>query len=407
MAIVGFYLDSRRPRRDGSSPLKLSVRFGRSAVMIATGVFLSKEQWHPSLLRVVNHPRRKALNSYLDSLRLNAEGVLHDLALSGAVLTPRLVRSRIVFSGGVPDDRASFLSLFREVCDDRRTKERTHELYRATLKKVLAYADALDVDPESIAFEDITRSWVDGFDAWLMDSSPSKNARNIHLRNIRHVCNVALDRHLTTFYDFRGVSIKAVPTVKRSLSVDQLRALFSLPVEEHQRKYLDFFRLIFCLIGINTIDLCHLKKSDVVDGRLEYDRSKTGRHYSIKLEPEALSLIDVYRGSGSWLLDVLDRYSNFKDFAHRLNENLQKMGEVEIGKHGKKNRSPLFPGLTTYWARHSWATIAASLDVPKETISKALGHGGSSVTDIYIDFDMRKVDEANRRVLDWVFYGKK
>ena len=164
--------------------------------------------------------------------------------------------------------------------------------------------------------------------------------------------------------------------------------------------------MIFCLIGINTIDLCHLRKSDVVEGRIEYKRSKTGRDYSIRLEPEAQALVEKYAGEGEWLLDILDRYANFKDFAHRLNENLQKMGSVEVGKHGKKTREPLFPSLTTYWARHSWATIAASLDIPNETIAAALGHGyGNRITAIYIDFDRAKIDEANRKVLDWVFYG--
>lgn len=67
----------------------------------------------------------------------------------------------------------------------------------------------------------------------------------------------------------------------------------------------------------------------------------------------------------------------------------------------------VLPGVTTYTARYSWATIAASLDIPKETIARALGHGGHSVTDIYIDFDQRKVDDANRRVIDWVLYGRK
>ena len=78
-----------------------------------------------------------------------------------------------------------------------------------------------------------------------------------------------------------------------------------------------------------------------------------------------------------------------------------------VGRVGRKLRKPLFPSLSSYWARHTWATIAASLDIPKETIAAALGHGGNTVTDIYIDFDRRKVDEANRRVLDWVLYGKK
>lgn len=59
-----------------------------------------------------------------------------------------------------------------------------------------------------------------------------------------------------------------------------------------------------------------------------------------------------------------------------------------------------------HWARHTLATIAAELDIPKETIAAALGHGGNTVTDIYIRFDQRKVDDANRRVMDYVLYGR-
>ena len=80
---------------------------------------------------------------------------------------------------------------------------------------------------------------------------------------------------------------------------------------------------------------------------------------------------------------------------------------MTVGKRGKKTFEPEFPGITTYWARHSWATIAASLDIPKETIAAALGHGGNTVTDIYIDFDRAKIDRANRMVIDWTLYGKR
>ena len=70
--------------------------------------------------------------------------------------------------------------------------------------------------------------------------------------------------------------------------------------------------------------------------------------------------------------------------------------------------TPAFKGLTTYWARHTWATIAAELDIPKETIAAALGHSiGNPVTSIYINFNTHKIDEANRRVLDYVLYYKR
>ena len=76
---------------------------------------------------------------------------------------------------------------------------------------------------------------------------------------------------------------------------------------------------------------------------------------------------------------------------------------VRKGLGGKKERQPLFPDISSYWARHTWATIAAELDIPKETISAALGHEiGSEVTSIYINFDRKKIDEANRRVIDYL-----
>ena len=63
--------------------------------------------------------------------------------------------------------------------------------------------------------------------------------------------------------------------------------------------------------------------------------------------------------------------------------------------------------LTSYWARHSWATIASELDIANETIAEALGHEyGNRITNIYIRKNQKKVDIANRKVLDWVLYGK-
>ena len=65
--------------------------------------------------------------------------------------------------------------------------------------------------------------------------------------------------------------------------------------------------------------------------------------------------------------------------------------------------TPLEKKVTTYWARYSWATYAAELDIPKDTISEALGHKyGSSITGVYIKFSRDKIDVANRKVIDYV-----
>lgn len=234
------------------------------------------------------------------------------------------------------------------------------------------------------------------------------NAYAIHIRNIRAVFNYAIDEEITTLYPFRKFKIKKEETRKRSLTIEQIRVLKAYPCEEFEERYRDLFMLSFYLIGINIGDMLLLKEENIVNGRIEYHRQKTGKLYSVKIEPEAQGIIDRYKGR-QYLLNVLDEYSNYKDFISRINKALKNIGPFERkGLGGKKVRQPLFPDLSTYWARHSWATLAAELDIPKETISAGLGHEiGSDVTSIYIKFDQKKVDDANRRVIDYVFGKEK
>lgn len=159
--------------------------------------------------------------------------------------------------------------------------------------------------------------------------------------------------------------------------------------------------LSFYLLGINMVDLCSAMKSDVVNGRLEYRRAKTHKLYSVKILPEAMAIIKKYAGA-RYLLYIMEEYGDYRDFVHRMNGNLQSIGHVEVAKrYNAKHREPLYPNITTYWARHTWATIAHRLGVSKDVISMALGHSfGVKVTDVYIDYDMEKVDEANRLVVD-------
>ncbi|WP_368666941.1 tyrosine-type recombinase/integrase [Dysgonomonas sp. 511] len=114
----------------------------------------------------------------------------------------------------------------------------------------------------------------------------------------------------------------------------------------------------------------------------------------MKIEPEVKVLLDKFKEKDHML--CFRETMNYKSFGIRLNKNLRKIGN-SIG----------IENLTTYFLRHTWATIAASLDIPKETIAAALGHGGNTVTDIYINFDQKKIiDEANRKVMDFLSITK-
>ena len=298
------------------------------------------------------------------------------------------------------DNTGTFVKHYEQFMESK-TNRGTRGVYKHTLDRIRAF----DKNVDNKMFEDIDLKWLTDFEAFCAKTA-CKNARNIHLRNIRAVFNNAIDYGITTAYPFRRFKIRPEATRKRSMAVEELRRLFDYPVEDYAEIYRDMFRLIFMLVGINSVDL-HGLKSITRDGRIEYKRAKTGRLYSIKVEPEAMEIINKYRGVKG-LLCIADRWIDSRNFRHQCNKALQKIGQVERkGRGGKKTITAEFEGVTTYWARHTWATIAASLDIPKDTIAAALGHGGDTVTDIYIDFDQKKVDAANRRVLDWVLYGKR
>lgn len=286
------------------------------------------------------------------------------------------------------------------------TRRSTRESNEYTLSAMKKFAAASNIDLDAINFEDINYAWLTDFDKFMEKAGLSINTRRIHFANIRAAINDAYKRELTDADPFRRFKLKKEKTAKRSLPVEELRKLFTYPVEAHAEYYRDMFKLIFMLMGINTVDLYGLQ-SVTKEGRIEYRRAKTGRLYSIKVEPEALEIINRYKGEGA-LLNIADKYKDHRYFRRDTNDALRLIGEVRrVGRGGKKVYSPLWPELTTYWARHSWATIAADLDIPDAVISQALGHSNAGVTEIYIKRNLKKVDEANRRVIDWVLYGKR
>lgn len=385
MTTTKISIDKRSRRNDGSYPLNITISHNNNTARIPLNVWVHSDQWDDKQQKICSHPNKAFLNSFILRRHTDVQSCIIKLSEKGSLrgMTATELKRRILTLLNGDDDKRNFASWYAHF-SARHAKQRTRELYEATWKRI----EAFDDNASQLDFDDITRDWLSRFEAFLSKTSPSANSRSIHLRNIRAVFNDAIDNDITTQYPFRRFRIRSEATEKRNLTVTQLRTLFGAEVPEYMQKYIDVFKLQFLLIGINMVDLC---TTAVLTGdRVEYRRAKTGRLYSIKVEPEALEIINRYKGTHS-LLNVAERCSDYRHFANRCNLNLHKV----------------MPSVTTYWARHSWATIAAELDIPKETISAALGHGGSTVTDIYINFDRRKIDDANRKVIDYVLYDKR
>lgn len=392
MITTRFYLDSRQAKPGNASPLKIVLTKNGVRSLISTGISILPSQWDNNRQIVVGHSRKQQLNAMLAERKVTVDNILYRLMTEGEVtgLKASEIRRRVEWEL-YPDieHKLTFISRFDAYASTRTVG--TQRVYHATRRRLEAY---LGNNLDSLTFEQMDVAWLRKFDAFLAKTSPARNARNIHFRNIRTVFNDALADEVIVCYPFRKFKLIPEFTRKRSLSIEKLREVFNMEdLKPHEQRYLDCFKLIFMLCGINIVDLCRLNRNCVVDGCVEYERAKTHRLYYIRLEPEAQEIMRKYAGK-EWLLNYHDGCKSYRAFYQRLCKTLQDIGaRLGIGE------------LTTYWARHSWATIAASLDIPKETIAATLGHGGNTVTDIYIDFDRRKVDEANRRVIDYVLHG--
>jgi len=415
MATVRFYLDTRATAGDESktAPLKIAVCHRGSTSYINLNVSLLPSQWDAERSKVVRHTRQQSVNAMLKQRLLEVESAIFKVSehVSLKALTATKLRdciTHVIAQRAAPAPALqsvmerqekpgrSFISVFDENMSMK--SPGNQRVIRGTRNRLVAWLGEKAL--AEVSLEDVTLKWISDFEKFLSLTCKSANTLGLHVRNIRAAINYAIDNELLTKYVFRRVKIPKEPTRKRNMKVEVLRKVFfAQGLEPSLERYRDMFMLMFMLRGINFVDLCYLQ--GIEDGRIEYVRAKTHKKYSIKVEPEMLYIINKYRGK-KYLLDYMDTHGDYRSFYQVASLGLRRIKAV---LNQRRDGLPV-KGLSTYWSRHSWATIAASIDIPFDTIMAGLGHGGSTVTDVYIERDPAKVDTANRRILDWVLYGK-
>ncbi|MDR1884247.1 MAG: site-specific integrase [Prevotella sp.] len=383
--VIKLIVDTRRPDREGKFPLKLSFANAGKTVLTALNIHVHEHEFDKQ--RQILHTDDKSKksefqrhNSYLIKELSRANELLHSLMLQNRDnMSPARFKEMFVKKNNF--DTATFNAYFAAFIKNREGK--TAEIFRDTLNKIEKKFGS------RIYFDDITFTWLENFDREMKKDNNSVNGRSLHFRNIRTVFNDAINKDVIdiNLYPFRKFKIKSEKTRKRALSIEHLRMLFNYQGSESLVWARDVAKLIFFLVGINVKDLYTLQCPS--NNIVEYKRWKTNVPCSAKLEPETVELMNRFKGKNH-LLYFPERMS-YKSFGQRINKNLNIIGkEIGVGR------------LTTYNMRHTWATVAASLEIPKETIGAALGHTGNSITDIYICFDKTKIYEANRRVMNYV-----
>ena len=387
------YFDTRKPNKKGLYSIYLFFRRNNSAVYISTKLVASQQEFNGREFNEKLGRRYQMLNVNLRRLYANFENFV--LSYNDAGKTNKEVKAdcEVAIFGGSSVKQGSthtLISVMDEYINDRVETNGTRVSFEGTKKKILDVGD--------VFLDEVTEGWLRSFEKSI--SHLAINTRSIQLRNIRTVVNYAIDQEYTTVYGFRKFKIKQEETRKRCLTVAQLRQLRDYPLDiDWQIEARDIFFLMFYLVGINAVDLFNLKS--LTDGRCVYHRHKTGKLVDISVPEPAMKIIKKYKGK-NYLLNIGDRYKDYHDYTKRLDHNLKTIGKtIKNGcAHGGE---ALFPDLSSYWSRHTWATIAAEIDIPIETISQAMGHSfGLRVTNIYIKYNNKKIDEAQDKVIRYL-----
>ena len=380
MANIRIKLDLRKQKVDGSYAVILTF-FHRATLRIATGLSSTIEEWDEAAgVFRGNSPVIRSNNARLRSILTTTEVLLLNLSVSGELtkMTSREVQERVLRELNMRQARGSG-ALLDDYLERAKTgkSERTQELLYYTQKRVAELAGKKRV-------ADIDARWCEDYRNKLEERYAAHTVRSDLTRISQALAMAVEDGHILR-NPMRAIKKPRVTVKKKALPVELIRGLRDLKTNYKASAFArDVFMLQLYLIGINLVDL--YAAEGLVNGRLEYIRHKTKKAYSIKVEPEAMALIEKLRGDNSL---VGFGYSSYKAALGSVDGALSRLGIVDK--------------LSTNWARHTWATIAAELEIPIETISHALGHQiGSPVTAIYVAYNQKKVDDANRRVIDYI-----
>lgn len=253
--------------------------------------------------------------------------------------------------------------------------------------------------------------FLDRYENWARQSGLSVSSIGIYLRSLKRIINWAIREGMLDQqrYPFEHYTIPSAVTRKRALHKDDIRKLYEYPAPpgSAQWRARQYFILSYLLQGINFTDLAYLKNRNIIAGRINYIRRKTHRVaketkvLSIAISPQIEQIMLSLRAGDpdpeAYLFPILHdaegpaaEKAAIKQFIKNTNKWLRHIAR-QVG---------VDPLLTTYYARHSYATQLKRNKVPVSLIQETLGHHNITTTERYLDsFENEEIDRANRDLL--------
>jgi integrase len=394
---VAIFLDTRRIKKDFTYPVKLRITYGRVPKYYNIGVDVTKENFdlieNASKLKALkDFDLRRSLNTIkvkFNSIETKATDLIKEMDGFSFELFEDTFFNKVT-----PRKKVELFEYFQKLIDKLVNEERvgTAASYKCAITSLKKF------NP-NLRFKDVNAEFLRSFERWMLENGNSISTVGIYLRPLRMVFNSAIADGIITrdIYPFglRKYKIPSSKNIKKALTSAELKLLFDYnPIEDTwYDKAKDFFIFSYLCNGMNMKDVLHLKRRNIDNGYLRFTRAKTintnrtnSKQISIFITEPLTKTIEKWQSVGYNPDDYLF------PFMAKVSTPIEKQATTHqfikmVNKHLKEimNKLGIDKPVTTYYARHSFATRLKRSGVSTEVISESLGHSNIQTTSSYLD----------------------
>lgn len=400
MTSVKLMLNKSRVLNNGSYPLVFQVIHNRRKKLFYTGYRVKEEVFDELKEKIIDNadPSFTAMevskiNRELRKMRNRIDLQIKQLNQTREGFTV----SDVLAQGALGSGKSQFYLLqYINIQIERKRKLKKVGMasaYKSTRSSLTKFLHCSDVRMSKVDLGFIRR-----YEDFLYCNGAATNTVSYYLRNLRSLYNQAVvDGYRPCGeYPFTRVQTRPAKTVKRALSREDMRILANLKLENNQELEFarDLYLFSFYAQGMAFVDIVLLKKANICNGVLTYSRHKSKQPIRMAVTPQMQGMIDKYKTENEYIFPIIsgEYFSGYKQYRlalSRTNRHLKKiavMADIKVP-------------LTTYTARHTWATLARDYGAPISVISAGLGHTSEEMTRVYLkDFDVSLLDQINSKV---------
>lgn len=402
--IIAVTCDARRPLADGTVPLVVKLTKNNKRKYLRTGITLKPNHWD----FIKNKPKTNCPNrEYIEAIITEKLKEYQQQVLEFQTIARDYSLTTLVEKIEKPTKKITVEEYLKTIISNltNESKIGNAEHYKALLNSLRQFSKL------NILFSDIDVAYLNRYETYLRSRGNKGNTISIRMRTLRATYNKAIKENVVKadYYPFNNYNTSQLKeeTVKRAISKADIQKIIDFDITtipKHQHSLLqlskDLFLFSYLGCGINMIDMAFIRKDNIVDGRVIYKRHKTKKHISFTLQRQAIEIVNKYvQVDRDYIFPIIDddthatlqqKYRRIKKITYVANKSLKKIG----------NALGLSIPITTYVARHSFASILKKSGVDVSLISEALGHSDLATTQIYLDsFDNEQIDEAMKNLL--------